>query len=276
MTFYISDMDGTLLTPAGTVSQTTTVILNRLMAQGLRFTVATARTPLSALPLLRDIPIRDPMILLNGAVCYDPGSKEFSHAVPMDAAALELLSKAEAAAGIGGMLFTMEDGRFTANLGRVEGCLWDGYFPMDAVAHVDAIDPNIRRRAARELLETQVIYGLYMDNTPERLDVLNACLENCSLTVDYYRDIYSESRWCLEVCSSAAHKGRAVSRLRQEGFSRLVAFGDSRNDSPLFEACDFCCAVENAAPELKQKANLVIGSNAGDGVAQYLERMHGR
>ena len=158
MTLYISDMDGTLLTPAGTVSQTTTVILNRLMAQGLRFTVATARTPLSALPLLRDIPIRDPMILLNGAVCYDPGSKEFSHAVPMDAAALELLSKAEAAAGIGGMLFTMEDGRFTANLGRVEGCLWDGYFPMDAVAHVDAIDPNIRRRASRELLDLSLIH----------------------------------------------------------------------------------------------------------------------
>lgn len=271
MTLYISDMDGTLLTPAGAVSQTTVAILNRLMAQGLHFTVATARTPLSALPLLQGLPIRDPMILLNGALCYDPGSKEFSHAVPMDAAALELLSKAEAAAGIGGMLFTMEDGRFTANLGRVDGCLWDGYFPLDAVAHVDAIDPRIHSRSARELLNAQVIYGLYMDNSPERLDILNARLQNRGLTVDYYRDIYSENRWCLEVCSSAAHKGRAASRLRQAGFSRLVAFGDSRNDLPLFQACDCCCAMANASPELKQYADIVIGSNAQDGVAKFLE-----
>lgn len=275
MTLYISDMDGTLLTPEGSVSQTTVAILNRLMAQGLHFTVATARTPLSALPLLRNIPIRDPMILLNGALCYDPGSGQFSHAVPMDAAALETLSEAEAAAGLGGMLFSMENGRFTANLGRVESCMWDGYFQMDAVAHVDAIDPEIYSHSARELLDAQVIYGLYMDKSPRRLDILNARLQNTGPTVDYYRDIYTENRWCLEICSSAAHKGKAVSLLRQAGFSRLVAFGDSRNDLPLFEACDFCCAVDNATPKLKQRADLVIGSNARDGVAHYLERMHG-
>ena len=275
MTLYISDMDGTLLTPAGAVSQTTTAILNRLLARGLHFTVATARTPLSALPLLRDIPIRDPMILLNGAVCYDPGSGQFSHAVPVGAAALQLLAEAETAAGIEGMLFSMEEGRFTANLGRVEAEMWDGYFHMDAVAHVDAIDPVIHSRSARELLGAPVIYGLYMDNSPRRLDLLNARLQAADLTIDYYQDSYTENRWCLEVCSRDAHKGRAVSRLRQAGFSRLVAFGDSCNDSPLFEACDFCCAVDNAAPELKQRADIVIGSNAGDGVAHYLERMHG-
>lgn len=270
MTLYISDMDGTLLTPAGTVSQTTIAILNRLLAHGLHFTVATARTPLSALPLLREIPIRDPMILMNGALCYHPGSGQFSHAIPMDAAALEILSEAEAAAGLEGMLFSMEDGRFTANLGRVAGDMWNGFFHPDAVAHVAAIDRNVRHRAARELLDSQVIYGLYMDNSPERLDILNARLQNCGLTVDYYRDIYSEDRWCLEACSSAAHKGRAASRLRQAGFSRLVAFGDSRNDLPLFQACDYCCAVANAAPALMQHADTVIGSNAENGVARFL------
>ena len=49
-----------------------------------------------------------------------------------------------------------------------------------------------------------------------------------------------------------------------------MAFGDSWNDLPLFQACDYCCAVENAVPELKQKAHIVIGSNARDGVARFL------
>ncbi|MCI8501559.1 MAG: HAD hydrolase family protein, partial [Oscillospiraceae bacterium] len=37
-------------------------------------------------------------------------------------------------------------------------------------------------------------------------------------------------------------------------------------------ACDRKYAVENAAEDLKQKADGVIGSNIDDGVARFLER----
>ena len=90
---------------------------------------------------------------------------------------------------------------------------------------------------------------------------------------DFYRDRYSRQRWCLEFFNAETSKGTAAARLRREGYDRLVAFGDGWNDLSLFAACDCGCAMENAAPELKEKADIVIGSNAQDGVVRYLQSL---
>ena len=271
MTLYISDMDGTLLQPAGTVSKNSIEILSLLLQQGLHFTVATARTPLSALPLLQEIPIGDPMILMNGALCYDPEKKAFSDPVVFEKASLEKLVEAENTSGMEGMLFSVDNGILTVSLGNVKDCMWSGYFSMEKVAHVQAICQEIENASAAQLQHSGVIYGLYMDNEPTRLDVLYEHLKNSGLTVDYYKDRYTKNRWCIEICSSAATKGGAVKRLRQKGYSYLVGFGDSWNDVPLFQACDEGYAVANASDELKQLAAAVILSNAEDGVAEFIK-----
>lgn len=272
MTLYISDMDGTLLQPSGTVSTKSEEILTELIRQGLHFTVATARTPLSALPLLQNIPIQDPMILMNGALCYDPQTKHFSDPVPFEKKSLEIIAQAECASGMEGMLFSVEDGVLMVNLGTVKDCMWNGYFSMEKVAHVDAICRNIQNRSAVDLLCADVVYGLYMDNNPAKLDVLYDNLKDSGLTVDYYKDKYTENRWCLEICNSCATKGKALKRLREQGYTCLIGFGDSWNDRPLFEACDEAYAVANASNEIKQIANSVIQSNADNGVANYILR----
>ena len=83
---------------------------------------------------------------------------------------------------------------------------------------------------------------------------------------------YTKNRWCLELCSSAASKGRAVRCLRERiPEARFWAFGDSRNDIPLFEACDRALAVANACEELKMLADEVILSNTKDGVAKFVK-----
>ena len=58
--------------------------------------------------------------------------------------------------------------------------------------------------------------------------------------------------------------------MREKGYSRLIGFGDSWNDVPLFQACDEGYAVANASDELKQLATAVILSNAEDGVAAHI------
>lgn len=271
MTLYISDMDGTLLNPAGIVSEKSTKILTDLIDRGLHFTVATARTPLSALPLLSEIPIRDPMILMNGALCYDPEKKAFSDPIVFEKASLEKLVEAENASGMEGMLFSVYNGILTVSLGNVKDCMWKGYFSMEKVAHVQAIRQKIENASVAQLQHGGVVYGLYMDNEPTRLDVLYEHLKDSGLTVDYYKDKYTKNRWCIEICSSAATKGGAVERLRQKGYSYLVGFGDSWNDVPLFQACDEGYAVANASDELKQLAAAVILSNAEDGVAEFIK-----
>ena len=274
MTLYISDLDGTLLHPSGTVSDNTRKILTELIQKGLHFTVATARTPLSSLPLLQSIPIQDPMILMNGARCYNPQTQQFSNCVPFERRSLEILAKAEAASGLEGMLFFVEQGRFHVSLGKVKDCMWNGYFSIDKVSHIGSISQAIRPCSAAQLQTADVVYGLYMDNEPTKLEILLELLKDSGLTLDYYKDKYTENRWCLEICNCNATKGNAVNRLKQQGYDYLVGFGDSWNDVPLFQACDEGYAVANASENLKQIATDVILSNAEDGVAVHILRHH--
>ena len=51
-TLYISDLDGTLLGSDGTLSAYTHGALNSMLGQGLLFSAPTARSPVSAMPLL--------------------------------------------------------------------------------------------------------------------------------------------------------------------------------------------------------------------------------
>lgn len=272
MKLYISDLDGTLLSPAGTVSDRTTQILSDCIGKGLHFTVATARTPLSALPLLEKIPIHDPMILMNGALCYNPQTKQFSNCIPFEKQSLKILSGAEQASGMEGMLFFIDHGQFSISLGKVKDCIWNGYFSMDKVAHIEAINHTVRVGSASQLQNADVVYGLYMDNEPARLEVLKNLLKDSGLTLDYYKDKYTENRWCLEICNCRATKGNALQLLRKQGYTYMIGFGDSWNDVPLFESCDEAYAVENASNQLKQMASSVIQSNADDGVANWIRR----
>lgn len=51
----------------------------------------------------------------------------------------------------------------------------------------------------------------------------------------------------------------------------ITAFGDGYADTGMLELCGKGIAMGNAADEVKEKADLVIGSNDEDGIAVYLE-----
>lgn len=54
------------------------------------------------------------------------------------------------------------------------------------------------------------------------------------------------------------------------GVDYIVAFGDGKNDTEMFEIADEAYAVENAVDELKAIATGIIESNDSDGVAKWL------
>ena len=273
MVLFISDMDGTLLDSKAQVSEKTTEIINRLAEKGLNFTVATARTPISALPILKEVNITSPMILMNGALIYSPEEKRFSDSVGFGKDCLESIAKAEEVSGMQGMLFSLDDNKFYVHLGEVNPVMLDGYFDLNKLAHVDAVCKQTKRASAKELINNNVVYALYMDNKADNIEKLyNSLLDEKGLVLDYYKDKYTENRWCLEISSSKTTKGKAVRKLKNTlKADKVIGFGDSWNDVPLFENCDEGYAVENASNELKAKATGIIKSNTNDGVALFLE-----
>ena len=92
----------------------------------------------------------------------------------------------------------------------------------------------------------------------------------------FQQDSYDEEYW-LEICPENSTKAKAIVRLKEKlGLDKIVVFGDSVNDIPMFQVADEAYAVENALPELKKYATAVIGSNEEDGVAEYLQQLYDR
>lgn len=70
-TLFISGLDDTLLNKNEMLSPFSKVELNRMIENGLKFTVSTMRTPASLLEPLRDVELKLPVIAMDGAVLYD-------------------------------------------------------------------------------------------------------------------------------------------------------------------------------------------------------------
>ena len=54
--------------------------------------------------------------------------------------------------------------------------------------------------------------------------------------------------------------------------NRVLAAGDSYNDLPLLEAAGFGIAIGSAPPELRAKADAVVGDVRDDGLVDAIER----
>ena len=63
---------------------------------------------------------------------------------------------------------------------------------------------------------------------------------------------------------------KAQDYLEAIGTDRIVCFGDNINDLPMMGVADLAVAVDNALPEVKAAADIVIGPNTSDSVAEFI------
>ena len=68
MELFVTDLDGTLINSKREVPKKSLEILNKLIDEGVNFTVATARTPATAVEILQDLNLKLPVALMNGVL----------------------------------------------------------------------------------------------------------------------------------------------------------------------------------------------------------------
>lgn len=76
-TLFVSGVDDILVDKNNKVSAFSKVELNRMIEDGMRFTLSTMRTPASVLEPLSDINLRYPIIVMDGAALYDVRKNEY-------------------------------------------------------------------------------------------------------------------------------------------------------------------------------------------------------
>ena len=268
-TLYVTDLDGTLLNSNDQISQYSMEIINGLVAKGMQFTYATARSLVSASVVAKGLSTTIPVIAYNGALIVNPATGEV----------------------ISSLSFTGEEAARIREVLQEHGANPLVYADVDGVERVSYVtgreNEGIRRylevrkgdRRFRPLEDETLLYQgniFYFTCIADREELLPLYeifkrdgRYRCTLQQELYRP-----EFFLEIMPEKASKAEAIKRLKEIWHcGKVVSFGDAVNDIPMFEISDECYAVANGVAELKACATGVIASNDEDGVARWLADM---
>ena len=273
-TLYISDLDGTLLQDDASLSDYSRTCLQKLIYNGLPFTVASARSVVSMKSLLTGLRLNLPVIEFNGAFISDlsTGRHHIVNAIKKNLAE-EIYDMA------------VSHGQ------RVFVSTFDGL--KDRLYYCDIVNNGMkwyledRQRAGDERLcfltdlksaFNDQIVCLTIIGDEKNLKELVQKIENrfkTQIELHYMENQYSPGWYWLTVHDLHATKDQAIDRLMKDfGMDdyHLTVFGDNDNDIKMFQAADRAIAVSNAKENLISYADQIIGSNHEDAVVCFIEQ----
>ncbi|MEM9161983.1 MAG: HAD family hydrolase [Cyanobacteria bacterium P01_F01_bin.4] len=276
---YVSDLDGTLLTPQATLSDYTRSQIEQLVNEGVPFAIATSRSIDSVRAILGPLQLSLPVIEFNGAYVTDlaTGQPEIINAIKPAVAEdlFSLLSKIEAAP----VVSTYHQ---DANH---QGTNCTSYTTIDN-AGMDWLWQDTQQRKGKpwrqlERLQenlSEPVVRLTLVDTEKVLSELEQAIHERfgdALETHLFENPYQPDWHWLTIGDQRANKGsgiREVQTLHGLQDHTVTVFGDHNNDIPMFKMADTALAMENATVQLKQHATDVIGHHSEDSVARYLSQ----
>ncbi len=268
-TLYVSDLDGTLLNRNSEVSESSRMLLNRLIKEdGILFTVATARTPATVVRLLSGVETILPYIVMTGAAMWKDGLINRRYMKPERA---EYLLDVCRRNGISPFLYTYNDS--------------DSILEVWHAVAMNGYERNFMRQRTGTPYKRFVISDTLPAGVADRTMLLFSAAPYrqvaaayaeaqrrlpCSMTC--YHDIFDPATGFLEVMAEGVSKAAAVKRLADDvGATRVVVFGDSPNDLSMRSVADLFVAPENASKEVLAVADCIADNNNNDCVARWIE-----
>ena len=267
---YISDMDGTLLQSNGTLSPYSKAKLNEFYNKDISFAVATARSMVSAMPLLDGVRFKAPIVLMNGVFVYDTETKKAVkyHEIPYSA--IQKVLDIFYSHNLHPFMFLYgDDYKLSIKYTIFDNDGMKEFYDM----RVDMLDGRFTQTDDMTIIpdEQHSVYINYYA-LPEILDSVVEKLKDIpEIDFAYYKDSYSDD-WLVEIYSHTASKANAAREASEIiGAEHIVAFGDNLNDIKMLQGADTAVAVSNAVPQVKEIADIIIGNNNDDSVVKFIE-----
>lgn len=266
-TLYVTDLDGTLLNNGSFVSARSAEILAEVVQVGALVTAATARTPATVVPLLEQCALRLPYIVMTGAAEFDPVSMTYGERHIMTGATAAMARTVLEGEGIKPFIYRFD----AADMGKL--IVWHDREMTDEERDFYDERRTLKLKEFRfgddGCNDTILLFGSGPTAHCQRAaELLRA---TGSVSVSCYPDIFRSGVSLIEVFATGVSKAAAIRRMaRRIGADRVVAFGDNINDLPMFEVADVAVAVGNALSQVKEAADIVIGPNYDDAVAQFI------
>ena len=241
MELFVTDLDGTLINKDRQVTKKSEEIINELIKSGMNFTVATARTPATAVEILQNLDLKLPVALMNGVLIYD--TKELRY---IDIKDINIEST-----------YKILD-IFEKYHKEFEHAYEYNFYKERADKELKTFVKISNYKES--VLKSSIINFVAFDEYEKIKSIAEEIEKIEGINVNYYKDVY-EDCYFLEAYSSEASKANGIKYLSKYiNYKNVICFGDNLNDIPMFELANEAYATANATEEVKKIATGVIGS----------------
>lgn len=261
----VSDLDGTFLSPDGTVSEVNQRAVRRAQEHGIPVVFATGR-PVRWLQVIADLPGAHPIVIAsNGAVLYDQGEDRVLHRVCLDPEAT-LRAIARIRDRLPDAAFALESG---TSFGHEQRYV--------ALALSRSGDPGVYVGIAEEMAAAgdhvkMLVQHPHLDSDRLLTAVREAVGEELTATHSAATRPHLREAGLVEISAGGVNKAAMLAycceRLAVPPVA-VAAFGDMPNDVDMLSWVGRPHAVANAHPLLLERYP-VVPSNADSGVGRTI------
>lgn len=259
---FVTDLDGTLLVSASTVSKRNIAAAQAAAKAGVTVTIATGRMYKAALPVAQALGVDVPIITYNGALIKTTSGKELYAAYLPPEVVAEVASFAQERGWYiqsyshDELLFPVYDEhsrgyeQAQAIKGRLVG--WDG---LRSPEYTQAVSKMLC--ITDDESETEQRIREFNDHFGGRIVAVRS-------KADY-----------AEITCPGVSKASGIQRLAERlgiSIDETMAIGDGDNDIPMLKAAGHSVAMGNAVPEVKAICDYVTGDCEADGFAAAIEK----
>lgn len=251
----VTDMDGTLLDSKSRISEKNRKAIERFIAGGGLFTVATGRMFKAVEPYLPELPLNLPAIVYNGAAIYDFSTKKiiWQDCLPsyMESVCFRIHERFP---GVGFEVFHGADIYLPAqNEETAKHAVREGFKPL--FASLDKVP--------------KPWFKVLIAARPEELLEVEEFVRGME---EEFHAVYSEPQF-LELLNIRVSKGSALKHLARMAnipCEAIVAMGDNKNDIEMLREAGTGIAVANAHRDTSTAANLICCHHDRDAVAEVI------
>ena len=255
----ISDVDGTLVTDEKILTSRSVSAVEQLRANGIIFSITSARPPRGLRNLLGLLGITTPLIGFNGGVIASPDFAIITeHLLSPDVArhTVEMLD----ASGAQVWVFSGQDWLIRDAEGSYVGL----------EQRTVSFEPTVVEDFGPALDAAAKVVGVSAD-----FGLLEGCERDVKNALGDDAFIARSQPYYLDITHPLANKGTALTELAKLmgiPLAEIAVLGDSANDVAMFERSGLSIAMGNASAEVQAAADFVTDRNRDDGFANAIDR----
>jgi Cof subfamily protein (haloacid dehalogenase superfamily) len=264
----VIDIDGTLLSPEGSITARSLEAVQAAQQGGIAITLATARRYSNTAPIANELGLNTPLILYDGAIIIQHPHKAILHkrllSTNVGQQAVDVLIRHNIQPVVHPFKDTEEE-------------IWTGPYAYDN-PWVDTYFASFRLQVHRMPFETLCtghpdpirVVAFASEEVIHSLLPEVAALE-CSWTITRRGNYGSAELAIMNPSCSKASGVIELARYLNIPLEQIMAIGDNNNDIEMLRTVGWGVAMGQASEAVKTAAQAITASNQEDGVAQAIQ-----